>query len=122
MKKLIVVLLVLTLVLVVAAVAKEGGAVVPPVPHRLGTPDPDGRLSRKKRWDSHPQSNDRLFGFRSRMSSLDSSLVPTVFPGYIRTGKAVPTILGGRFRLSRGPRLIDRQGYRPVAGHRPRNC
>jgi hypothetical protein len=44
-------------------------------PAKLWTrPSLDGGLRKKQRWDSHPQSDDRLFGLRSRMSSPDSSL------------------------------------------------
>jgi len=59
---------------------------------------------------------DRLFGFRSRMSSLDSSLVPTVFAGYTRSYATLASeiqiyLFSSGMRISQCPRRGGTGGY-----------
>jgi hypothetical protein len=59
---------------------------------------------------------DRLFGFRSRMSSPDSSLVPMVFAGYTRSHATLASdiqiyMFSSGMRISQCPRRGGRGGY-----------
>ena len=59
---------------------------------------------------------DRLFGFRSRMSSPDSSLVPMVFAGYTRSHATLASdiqiyMFSSGMRISQCPRRGGTGGY-----------